>query len=303
VFSLAVVLSTASLVTGAAAGPADPDGVVRTVYVTAVDSNGVPVSDLTATDFEVKEDGKVRQVMTAETAAAPLSVAVLVDDNGTDINEIRAALAGFAQRLQGRAEIAIVSVVPSPLKVVDYTTDIPTLLQGIGRLVWRAAPSGGHLLGSIVESAAELKRREADRPTIVVLTFERVDFSSSVPAAKVLDHLGQGGPRLFVVAVGRAPMKGMKPFTDGPQGDDWVTDNTHRVKVLGEGWKQSGGRRHDVAAATGLVRVMGQLAEELPHQYAVVYSGSEDARSGRKLGVSVKRRGVTVRAPTRSAAR
>ena len=72
-----------------------------------------PLPALSAADFEIKEDGKARKVLEAAPPIAPLSIAVLIDDKGSDINEIRSALAAFVVRMQGRAEVSLATVVPS----------------------------------------------------------------------------------------------------------------------------------------------------------------------------------------------
>ncbi len=85
------------------------------------------------------------------------------------------------------------------------------------------------------------------------------------------------------------------------QGDDWTVDQQNRNAVLGEGPKQSGGRRQELTVATGLSKALEAVADDLLNQYALVYAGATDAKPSRKLSVSVKRRGVTIRAPTRIA--
>src|SRR5258707_6392576 len=57
--------------------------VTRKVYISAADSKGVPVTDLTAADVTVKEGGKDRPVASLQPAVAPMQVAILVDDSGT----------------------------------------------------------------------------------------------------------------------------------------------------------------------------------------------------------------------------
>jgi VWFA-related protein len=275
-----------------------------TVWVTVADQKGMPVHDLTAADFEVKEDGKPRDVLKVTPLAEPVSVALLLDDKGSDINEIRSALAAFATQVQGRAEVSLVSVVPTVMKVFDYTSSLPTMAAGIQRLVWRAGPSGGLLLSSIADTADELAHREAARTAIVVVTFEGEESRSHKPAKMVLDVLERSRAVLHVVAVGTPTMRRMNRAvveSGDVQGDDWVVDQANRNAVLGEGPRQSGGRRHELTAATGLVHALGAVADDLLNQYAVVYAGAADTKPSRKLSVSVKRRGVTVRAPTKIA--
>jgi VWFA-related protein len=274
----------------------------RTVHVTVVTEKGMAVPDLLPADFEVKEDGKAREVLKAEPAAEPVSVAMILDDKGSDINEIRAALAGFARRLQDRAELALVTVVPTTMTVFDYTSSLPTMMSGIQRLVWRAGPAGGLLLGAVADAADDLQRREAARPAIVVITFEGDEARSHRPAKAVIAALERSRAALHVVAVGKPGFRRMnRAPTEGVQGDEWVVDDQNRNAVLGDGPKESGGRRHELTAATGLGKALEAVADDLVNQYTVVYAGASDAKSSRKLSVSVKRRGVTVRAPLKIA--
>jgi VWFA-related protein len=268
--------------------------------MTVVDGKGAAVPDLTPADFEVKEDGKTREVLKAERPAEPLSVAMLLDDRGSDINEIRSALAAFARRVLGRAEVSLVSVVPTTMTVFEYTSSMPAMMAGIQRLVWRAGPAGGLLLGAVADAADDLKRREAARPAIVVITFEGDEARSHRPAKAILAALERSRASLHVVAVGRPTLRRMnRAPTEGVQGDEWAVDEQNRNAVLGDGPKQSGGRRHELTAATGLTTALEAVADDLLNQYTLVYAGATDAKPSRKLSVSVKRRGVTVRAPTK----
>lgn len=274
----------------------------RTVHVTVVTDKGLAVPDLTPADFEVKEDGKARDVLKAEQLAEPLSVAMLLDDKGSDINEIRAGLVGFVRRVQGRAEVSLVTVVPTAMTVFDYTSSLPTMMAGIQRLVWRAGPAGGLLLGAVADAADNLKQREVARPVIVVITFEGDEARSHRPAKTILAALERSRASLHVVAIGKPTLRRMaRAPTEGVQGDEWVVDEQNRNAVLGDGPKQSGGRRHELTAATGLGKALEEVADDLLNQYTLVYAGGTEAKPSRKLSVSVRRRGVTVRAPTKIA--
>jgi VWFA-related protein len=272
----------------------------RTIHMTVVDGKGAAVPDLTPADFEVKEDGKTREVLTVAPSSEPLSVALLLDDKGSDINEIRSGLAACVLRLRGLAEVSLVSVVPTAMKVFDYTSSVPEMMTGIQRLVWRAGPAGGLLLGAVADTADELRRREPARPAIVVITFEGEEFRSNRPANPILAALERSRATLHVVAVGKPTLRRMnRAPTEGVQGDEWTVDEQNRNAVLGEGPRQSGGRRHEITVATGLTKALEEVADDLLNQYTLVYAGATDAKPSRKLSVSVKRRGVTVRAPTK----
>jgi VWFA-related protein len=274
----------------------------RTVHVTVVGDKGRPIDGLSADDLIVKEDGKTCAVLDAGPATAPLSVAVLLDDRGSDINEIRAALAAFVTRVQGRAEVSLVSVVPSTTTVFDYTSDPTTMIAGLRRLVWRPGQAGGLVLGAIADAAEALRRREAPRGAIVVVTFEGDEFRSHRRAADVQAVLAQSRAALHVVAVGTPRLRRMnraRVESGDVQGDEWTVDESNRNAVLGEGPKLSGGRRHELTAATGLSRALEQVATDLLHQYTIVYASESAPGASPKLSVSVKRRGVTLHAPAR----
>jgi hypothetical protein len=192
--------------------------------------------------------------------------------------------------------------VPTPATVFDYTNSAPVMIAGLQRLVWRPGPAGGLLLGAVADASDELKRREAARPAIVVITFEGEEFRSHKPANTILAALERSRATLHVVAVGTPTMRKMNRAvveSGGAQGDDWTVDQTNRNAVLGDGPKQSGGRRHELTAATGLASALNAVADDLLNQYVLVYNGAADPKPSRKLNVSVKRRGVTVRAPTK----
>jgi VWFA-related protein len=266
----------------------------RHVYVTAADSKGAPVTDLTAADFTVKEGGKTGEIVKVGPATGLLQVAILVDDNGTGI--FRYGVGKFIESLLGRAEFAISTVTGQLLKLVDYTTSTQALSEAIGKLNARPATNdGGQLLDSISETAKELDRRNAPRPVIVALTVGGEEHST-LPAHHVLDILRQSGASLNVVTVVNTALRSQS----NPQtASGLLGENMNLNEVLGDGPRQSGGRRDEVVATAGITGGLQQLADSLKAQYLIEYSLPAGAKPSDKLSVSVKRRGVSLRAPTK----
>jgi VWFA-related protein len=266
----------------------------RRVYVTAVDGNGVPVTDLTAADFTLKEGGKEREIVKAGPATGPLQIAILVDDNGTGI--FRYAVGKFIESLLGRAEFAISTVTGQLLRIVDYTPKAEALSEAIAKLNARPATNdGGQLLDAISETAQELQKREAARPVILALTVGGEEHST-LPAHHVLDKLRQSGAVLHVVAVANNALRSQSnPSTAA----GLLGENMNLNEVLGDGPKQSGGRRDEIVAATGISGGLEQLARSLKNQYLIEYTLPDGVKPSDKLSVAVKRKGVTLRAPSR----
>ena len=119
-----------ALVSGISEAHAQPR--TRNVYVSVVDKQGLPVTDLQAADFEVKVGGKAQDVVTVQPATVPFRIALIVADGGT--GAFQRGLALFMQRLLGKAEFSLTSVIVQPEKIVDYTPDAATLSAGLGRL-------------------------------------------------------------------------------------------------------------------------------------------------------------------------
>lgn len=273
---------------------ASSDALTRRVYVTASDGKGAPVTGLTAADFVVKEGGKARDIITVAPATGLVQVAILVDDNGTGI--FRFAVGKFIESLLGRAEFSISTVTGQMLRLVDYTTSAQALSEAIAKLNARPSTNdGGQLLDGISEAATELTRRKAPRPVIVALTVGGVEHST-LPANHVLDNLRQSAASLHVISVANSALRSQ---SDPSTAAGLLGENMNLSEVLGDGPKQSGGRHDEIVAAASVTGGLQQLAAALQSQYLVQYAIPEGAKPSDRLSVSVTRRGVSLRAPTR----
>ena len=270
------------------------DDLTRTIYVTVLDNSGAPVTDLTAPDFVIKEGGRDREVVRAGMTSVPLRIALLVDDNGTGI--FRYGVAKFIERLQGRAEFAVTTVTGQNLKIVDYTANVDQLTSAIGHLTARPGTNdGGQLLEGIFETAKDFQKRRAARPIIVALTVGGEEHST-LPAHHVLEELEKSGAALHVIATSSSALRPTAPVS---RPGALLEENMNLAEVLGDGPKQSGGKREEIVASAGIVSGLQELAEALRNQYAVSFSRSDRPKDSEKLSVSVKRSGVTVRAPVK----
>jgi hypothetical protein len=290
VLAAAIALCSPAL-TAQVAAPAQPP---RTVYVSVLDKSGAPIDGLTAEDFDIKEGGKAVAIDQAAVAKEPLQISIIVDDNGTGL--FRSPLARFVQRMDGRAVMAISSVVGQTMKLVDYTANIDALMQGITTLNARpGTPDGGQLLEGISEAALELRKREARRPVIIALTVGGQEHST-VNSDLVLDQLRKSSATLHVFSVASSALRGTVAATT-PR--DLLQENMHLGRVLGDGPKQSGGTHQEIVASAGFLMGLQNLAAEFAGQYRVTYSLPPGAKKSDRLNVSVRRKDVVVRAPSK----
>ena len=273
----------------------------RTVYVTALDREGRPVTDLQAADFAVKAGNKPLEIVRAEPAQMPLRIAVIVADGGT--GGFQQALGNFMQKLLGHAEFSLISVIVQHQVVVDYASEGAVLRDGLRRLGPRGRQAGAQLMEAIREAAGTV-RGDGRRPAILVL---RVGSEANTPLSgdEVREVLRRSGALLHVVSTlgaQRRPASSARPGISSEQAqnedNDTATSILNLGQVLGDGAKESGGR-HDAVVSTTLVPALERVADELLHQYPVTCVLPQGVKPGDKLSVSAARQGVKLQAPAR----
>jgi VWFA-related protein len=276
--------------TGAAGAQTAPraDARSRDIYVSAVDRQGAPVTDMTAADFIVKEDGATREILDVKPATDPQQIAVLIDDSAaaTDATSyLRDGLAAFLERMRGRAEIGLITIGERPTVLAPYTTDSEVLNDKVKRLFPRNN-SGAYLLEALMEASRGLAKREAKRPVIVAITFEDGPEYSNQHYDNVLRELMKSGAALHVVAIG-TPSSSLSD------------EMRNRGQVLSEGTSRTGGRLDQVLSNSGIPDKLKQVADELLNQYVVTYARPDKLIPPEKVTVTTNRKNVTVRARTR----
>ena len=91
---LRLLLVLASVVL-AASSPLRAQSEERSIYVSALDKAGKPVTDLSPSDFVVREGGMTREVLRAQPASEPAQIALLVDTSAAiapNVGDMRRAL-------------------------------------------------------------------------------------------------------------------------------------------------------------------------------------------------------------------
>ncbi len=302
---VAVTAIAASLIVTARAAPDQTIGkVTRTIYASVTDKNGAALTDLQATDFEIKDGGKTTEIISAAPAQIPLRIALLVADQGT--GAFQRGTGQFMQKLLGHAEFALYSVIIQPEKLIDFSHDGRELSNALSRLGPRGRETGSAQLLEAIQEATKDVQHEQRRPAIVVMRLGG-EGPTTLNGNDVREALRKSGAVLYAVsaagAQGSAPpqARGTDAVSvqQGQLRDSELADGQFALnQVLGDGAKDSGGR-HDQVIATTHAKAVEQVAEELLHQYEIKYALPDGAKPADKISVSTKRKGVTLHAPSR----
>lgn len=250
--------------------------VQRTVYFSALDGKGAPVTDLTAAELAVKEGGKDQAITSVKKATEPMQIALLVDDGGT--GAFQAAVGQFLQATLGRAQFAISVLSPQPMKVANFTQDVEVLKAALGRLAQRGRiqTDDEQIIEAVLGAAKELQQRKAARGAIVVLTVSG-EKALADQADTALDALKASGASLSVL---------------------YIT-GLELGKVLGDGPKQSGGMVQRATGNVPLGPVAAKIADSLLNQYALTYTIPDGVRLSDRFSLTTTRKGITLLAPSR----
>jgi VWFA-related protein len=264
------------------------EATVRTVYVTITDGKGAPVPDLTAADFKVKEGGKDREVVKAEPAKTRPHLALMVEERLAPDAQTRVGLFEFVKRVNGAAEISLITVGLRNNTIVPYVTEPNTLLKAINELSLNPQPTS-NLTEGINDIARIFEKEQPERPVIVVVGFSGGQ-AGGASANNVLTTLRQSGAKLYAVTFG-------PPSTNNSNDLSTMGDTSNREQVLGDGAKQSGGRRTDVVTTAAITKALQQVADDLAAQYVISYALPDGVKPDRRFSISTERKGLTLRAP------
>ena len=269
------------------APPAVIEAAERTLYVTVVDGNGAAVTDLTAADLVVKEGGKDREIVKAGPASAKMRLTIAVEERLMADAAVRQAMFAFMKRVIDKAEIRLVTIGLRNNTAADYTSALDVLVAGINKLTLNPRPES-QVAEGVNEVASELIAARPERSALVVLAFS--GGQAGVDPRSVLEKVRQSGVTMSAVTLAGGT-------TDSSSAAS-LAEQSGREQVLGDGPKQSGGRRLEVPSTGAFPQALQQIANDLLAQYAITYTLPEGVKPDKRFSISSKRRGVTLRAPS-----
>ena len=191
------------------APPLPAQRAMRTVFVSALDTAGAPVLNLTAADFQVTESGVKREVLRAALGNAPMRIVLMVDSStpvAPMINNFRTALNAFIDELPEVEEVAFVSSGGQIRVRTPPNADREKLRTEVARF---ASEGGANaFLDTMLEADKRfLKTAPGQWPAFVIVTTDNGDGRSEPNVDDynkfMQDFLGRGGIAHAVIVQGK----------------------------------------------------------------------------------------------------
>ena len=258
------------------------------LFVQVFAADGSPVTNLTAEDFVIEQDGVEGRVIRAEIVEEPLRLALLVDDaDGADpyFRVLRTGLPIFVDALPRRSEVSLVLLSGRPRVVVDHTEGLAKVKDRLNGLFTNQGTSAGFFDG-LDETLAGFDQ-QLNWPVMVVVTTDgasKVDLFRQARYTDFTERLASSGVTVYALGLST------------PRGDGFQTRLVEDVTRL------SGGRYLTLnspsqAVTDQLTIIAAEISRRYAaslNQYLVVFEAPPGADAGARATAGVRRSGVTL---------
>jgi VWFA-related protein len=267
------------------------------VHATVKLRTGAIAHDLTRDEFELREDGKIREVAVFSRSVQPLSVALVLDRSGStdpESDNIRMAAQEFVGRMLKGDRVSISTLM---WDCQPFTDDPRLLLTFLRRNLPR---DWGSPIWSATDRVMTALEAEGGR-RVVVLFSDGVDFrpppSSARPSPGFMDFcefVGVARYRGIGDVVKRAERDAVMVYTVIANTGD--RENGGGAGDLMRLAKQSGASSQRLTSESQLRAAFTSIADELHLQYLLGFVPTRFDGKRHSIEVKVKRDGVTVQA-------
>lgn len=266
---------------------------LQQLYISVMGLGGRRVTDLTAGDFSVFDEGRRQEIVTFEHGDLPLTVMLLVDGSHSMHGErLDAARSGAGAFLGGLAALDEARL----LVFADRILQLSELVQGgQGDLptIDRLRTHGGSAVNDHLYLALQwLESRQGRR--VVLLLSDGVDNHSVLRAEQVREIARKAQAQIYWVR-----LRG-EAITGEPRSawrDQW--DARQEFQELERAVRSTGGRIFTLDAVAQIEPAFRVILEELREQYAVGYYPDNVRNDGRWRPVEIDVRGRGLRLRTR----
>ena len=263
---------------------AEPNGEVVDVdfvelFTSVLDKRGRPVTELTAGDFRVLEDGTEQAVRRFdEMDALPIHAGVMIDTSASMLEELRDAEAAadrfFREVLTPLDRAAVITFADAPRLAVRFTNNLEVLAGGLAGLKAEGETRLHDSLAFALHYFSGVRGKRA-----LILLSDGDDSESHYRFDEVLEYARRTGVAIYAIGL-NVPAN---PVDAGVHLDQLA--------------RETGGRSFRIRRANELTSVYETIRQELRSQYLLAYQSSrlDGSRAFREITVEVQRTGLSAR--------
>jgi len=294
----------------AAQQPPEPSATLRVevpivnIYCTVKDRNGRLVTDLTAEDFEIKEDGKQQEIRYfARETDRPLTMALLVDTSISQQGVLpveKDTASAFLRQVMRPSDLALLITFDINVDLLqDFTQEVARLERALGRarintpvalgpFPQSTTRRGTRLFDSVYLVSKQKLAGEVGRKAVILMT-DGVDAGSDMKELDALAAAQRSDTIIYSIGI------------SDPEFYGFSGDLGHGRGVLKKLSEETGGRAYFPSKPEKLHEAFDQISQELRSQYSIGYAPANRARDGRfrKIEVKVKSKGRDLRVQAR----
>ncbi|MBI2956020.1 MAG: VWA domain-containing protein [Acidobacteria bacterium] len=277
---------------------------VVNIYCTVKDKRGALVTELTADDFTVYEDGKKQEVRYFERETdRPLTLALLVDTSGSQVQVLQTeqeVMGQFLRQILRPSDLALLMSFDVNVDLwQEFTSDAERLESALARLrinapgpppgvqgpVPTSGPRGTRLYDAVYLASRQKLAGEVGRKALLVVS-DGEDVGSTVKLQEAVEAAHRADTMVYAIGIADPGFYAQQGYAYSGRG------------VLEKLAKETGGRVIFPSKVEELEEAFKEIADELRSQYTLGYTPTNRAQDGRfrKIQVKVKRDGVRVQA-------
>jgi VWFA-related protein len=240
---------------------------VRTVYVDVfVKRDGEPVTELTAEDFEILDNGVPQKVELLDHKEMPLTTMLLLDVSdsvlGDKLNHHKAAAHAFVEALEAKDEVGLLTFTREMRLRNELSSDFASLHRALDEPM----EQGWTSLYDSLYTGLKLVELRAGRPLIILLT-DGLDTTSWLDESELLEVLKASEAVVCAVGVQPPHRAAIRMSGRSIQQKAELLANDFLQNVTGA----TGGRVWYLDPGTHLEDIFLQILEEMKNRYLLFY--------------------------------
>lgn len=233
------------------------------------------VTDLTAADFEIFDEGAPQKIIYFGREAEPLSLVLLLDVSGSMkkyIDQVAAVARQSLRFLRPKDKVSVMVFARNSKVRLEFTSDLDKVAQEIRDAVWDESLGSGTSINEALDAAARHVDETADetgRRAVLILT-DNLGLNYRKPDEEVLRALNTANVVLNGIVVGKAQKPEVRKGVTYTN-PDFTPPDVFRLS------EETGGEavKGDRAGAA-----FSRMIERIRTRYSIHYNKPENARAG-----------------------